>query len=301
MQKSTAQTAQTAQTTKIISWNVNGIRSNVLSPPGGRYSGRGPLVIDQTSNFAKMIAQYEPDIVCLQETRCAAQVFDVIVDSIGPDRGEYFPYRYVNPSTRTERGRGSGYSGTAIFSKQKPLAVTMGLPTLDEPNLEGRCITAEYGEMFIVTAYTPNSGTNEEYRIQQWDPAMAQHLHQLKETGKKVVFVGDMNVCHREIDIFSGFPSESARIAGLLPEERQGFERFIDDGFVDSYRMLHPDEDEAFTWWNQRIKQFRADNKGWRLDYALVGMNGSASTEIHSAECLINVHGSDHCPIFVEV
>jgi len=172
-----------------------------------------------------------------------------------------------------------------------------GLPTLKEANIEGRCVTAEFDKFFLINAYTPNSGSNETFRLDEWDVRMLEWLKSLKETGKEIVFVGDMNVCHKEIDVFSGFPRKSQRIAGLLPEEQENMSQYIGAGFVDSYRYYHEDEDEGFTWWNPRIKQFRKLNKGWRLDYGLV----SNIEFCVSSEIAAEVEGSDHCPIIIKI
>ena len=283
---------------KIISWNVNGIRSNIITT--GKAPTRGNILIDHDSNFAQMIKTYEPDIVCLQETRCGEDIFERIVDTLGEKETNYFNYKCINPSKRKERGRGSGYSGTALFSKLRPIRVMYGLDTLDEPNIEGRCITSEYDDFYLINVYTPNSGTNEEYRINVWDPAIMKHLNQLKATGKKVILTGDMNVCHKELDVFSGLPKENVRIAGLLPEERQAFQNYVDNNFIDTYRHLHPTEN-TYTWWNPRIKAFRPQNKGWRIDYTLLGSkHDNPCTMITKAESLTDVFGSDHCPIITE-
>jgi len=283
-------------TTTIISWNINGIRSNRLTVPGHKYSARRangellPFHTHPASNFAQMVEKHKPDIVCLQETRCDLAVANSITD-------DCFPFRYFQQSTRQEQGRTSGYAGTAIWARIKPINVTMGLPTLTTPNREGRIITLEFDSFFVITVYTPNSGTNEAYRIGEWDPAIKQYLTDLILTGKNIIFAGDMNVCHHELDIFSGFPSNSIRIAGLLPEERSAFNQYIDIGLRDPYRELYPDEDEAFTWWNPRIKKFREANKGWRIDYTLVSKN----VKVHDAQILTNVFGSDHCPILLKI
>lgn len=281
----------------IISWNVNGLRSNIFTSPGEKYNNRPvggvqrPLEIKQDSNFSRLVEKYHPDIVCFQESRCDQKVFDAISNI--QDFG--FTWKALNCSTSVEKGRGSGYSGTAIFSKTEPINVTKGLPDLEDT--EGRCITCEFIDIFLVNVYTPNSGTNEEYRISEWDPAMARYLNELKQTGKDVILVGDMNVCREEIDIFSGFPPESQRIAGLLPEERYGINRYIQNGFVDSFRYMYPDEDEGFTWWNQRIKSFREQNKGWRIDYALT----SNIDNCLGVDIARDIMGSDHCPIMLKI
>jgi exodeoxyribonuclease-3 len=283
------------QKIKVVSWNVNGLRSNILSEPNTKYSGKvskgvpSPFPIHEDSHFAQMVMRYDPDIVCLQETRCDSKIFDAIVDNVTNLR-----YRHINHSINPARGRGSGYSGTAIFSKENPIAYTNGLPTLGStPDIEGRCCTAEFANFYVVNVYTPNSGSNEEYRINVWDKAMLHYLNQLKSTSKNVILVGDMNVCREPLDIYSGYPSGSQRIAGLLPEEIDNMKQYIENGFIDTYRFHNPDEDEGFTWWNPKIKQFRQDNKGWRIDYALVSDEKLSIDSVIASE----VMGSDHCPI----
>jgi exodeoxyribonuclease-3 len=284
--------------TTIISWNVNGIRSNIFNQPGGKYTGRiskgiaAPFHITNDSHFAQMIAKYQPDIVCLQETRCDEIIFNAIVD----DQTQ-LAYRYINHSTNPARGRGSGYSGTAIFSKTKPINIIKGLPSLPSPDNEGRCITAEYDNFFVVNVYTPNSGSNEEYRIGTWDISMLKYLKDLKKTGKDVLLVGDLNVCREEIDIFTGYPPLSKRIAGLLPEEIENMKHYHDAGFIDTYRFINPDEDEGFTWWNPRVKQHRELNHGWRLDYGLA----SDISKCVDSQIASEVMGSDHCPIVIKM
>lgn len=277
----------------VVSWNVNGLRSNILTAPNEKYKGRvqkgkmSPFIVHQDSNFTKLLELTVPDIVCLQETRCDQSIFDAITNM------DDYPYRYLHSSTNPARGRGSGYSGTAIFSKIKPNNIIRGLPGVDD--IEGRCIIAEFDNMFVINVYTPNSGTNEDFRINTWDPAVNAYLNKLKTTGKTILFTGDLNVCHQEIDIFSGLPPASQRIAGLLPEERDGIQRYIDNGFVDAYRELYPKNAESFTWWNPRVKLFREANKGWRIDYTLL-----YGAHTKNAGCLPQIYGSDHCPIFVE-
>lgn len=277
--------------TTIVTWNVNGIRSNIITDPEQKFKitkQQNTFEVGKNSNFQKLVDGYQPDILCLQETRCDEKIFKSIVSD--------FPYADINQSTGTQRGRGAGYSGTAIFSKIEPINITKDLPTLPDVNNEGRCITAEFTNMYVVNVYTPNSGTNEDFRINIWDPAMLQYLNDLKSTGKDVVLVGDMNVCHKEEDVFAGFPSASQRVAGLLPEERDGFDKYIQNGFIDSFRNICPDQHDGYTWWNPRIKQFREQNKGWRIDYALTSRQNILKVNI-----LKNIYGSDHCPYLVEL
>ena len=230
---------------KIVSWNVNGIRSGILTNPGKKYtfskSKKLPLEVGNESNFNELVDTYDPDIICIQECRCDENIFNVISTP--------FEYKYLNCSTNPQRGRGSGYSGTCIFSKIKPNKVVNGLNYTEEINEEvittegdneGRCITAFFDDFVIVNVYTPNSGTNEEYRLGVWDDCIYEYLKYLKEKYPQVIFLGDLNVCRESRDVFAGFPPESKRIAGLLPEERENIDKYIQLGYRDSYREKYP-------------------------------------------------------------
>ena len=292
--------------TKILSWNVNGVRSNILTVEPYKTSKKNPkpLNIEPESNFGKMIDKYKPDIVCLQETKCGQDIFDVINSSmLTEDSSPYFKYTFNNSSVSTQKARGSGYSGTAIWSKIPFISSSNVFHEKVYENIsnviceEGRLITCEFEDFYLINVYTPNSGSNEEFRTTIWDLQMQEHIKLLKEK-KEVILVGDMNVCHKPIDIFSGFPSGNKRIAGLLPEEREGFEGYITDcDMLDSYRSIHGDKEGAYSWWNPKIKTFREVNNGWRIDYGLV-TNG---INVKDAGILSDVYGSDHCPIFLEV
>ena len=291
---------------KIFSWNVNGIRSGILTNPGEKYtyskSKKLPLEVGKESNFNELVNTYDPDIVCIQECRCDENIFNVITTP--------FEYKYLNQSTNPQRGRGSGYSGTCIFSKIKPNKVVNGFNYIEEINeevittegdIEGRCITAFFDDFVIVNVYTPNSGTNEEYRLNVWDNAMYEYLKYLKEHYSKVIFLGDLNVCRESKDIFNGFPSGNKRVAGLLPEERENIDKYIKLGYVDSYREKYPEVDTAFTWWNPKIKTFRELNRGWRIDYILICSNEDFQEVCKSAGICSEIMGSDHCPIYIEI
>ncbi len=262
---------------KIYSWNINGIRA-VLR--------KGAL--------QSFIAEHQPDILCLQETK--AQQGQAEVDF--PDYIEYW-----NSAER------KGYSGTAIFTKIKPLAVINGLPEdiLDEfkltaddygdPNKEGRVITAEYDKYYVVTVYTPNAKddlTRVPLRHKHWDPAFLAYCKQL-ERKKPVIFCGDLNVAHTPDDL----ANDKANIGkkGFTFEEREGFQNFIDAGFVDTFRMFKQGKG-YYTWWSHFAKA-RERNVGWRIDYFLV--SGSLKNNIKAAEIHPEVMGSDHCPVSIEI
>ena len=257
---------------KIYSWNVNGLRS-VLN--------KGAL--------QAMIKSEAPDIICLQETK--AKQGQAEVDLPG----------YEELWNSAER---AGYSGTAIFTKLKPLSVKNVLPTeinmTDEfgnPLTEGRVLTAEFENFYLVNVYTPNSKNELErlsLREKKWDPEFLNYLKELEKT-KPVVTCGDFNAAHEEIDIAR--PKTNHHSAGFTDEERQGITNLISAGFIDTFRSLHPDE-VRYTWWSH-WGHARENNVGWRIDYFFVSKvlkNNLKSAEIHEA-----LMGSDHCPISIEL
>ncbi|MBQ6486983.1 exodeoxyribonuclease III [Candidatus Saccharibacteria bacterium] len=257
---------------KIYSWNVNGLRS-VLN--------KGAL--------QAMIKSEAPDIICLQETKAKQGQAEV-------DLPEY--EELWNSAER------AGYSGTAIFTKLKPLSVKNVLPTeinmTDEfgnPLTEGRVLTAEFENFYLVNVYTPNSKNELErlsLREKKWDPEFLNYLKELEKT-KPVVTCGDFNAAHEEIDIAR--PKTNHHSAGFTDEERQGITNLISAGFIDTFRSLHPGE-VRYTWWSH-WGHARENNVGWRIDYFFVSKvlkNNLKSAEIHEA-----LMGSDHCPISIEL
>ena len=257
---------------KIYSWNVNGLRS-VLN--------KGAL--------QAMIKSEAPDIICLQETKAKQGQAEV-------DLPEY--EELWNSAER------AGYSGTAIFTKLKPLSVKNVLPTeinmTDEfgnPLTEGRVLTAEFENFYLVNVYTPNSKNELErlsLREKKWDPEFLNYLKELEKT-KPVVTCGDFNAAHEEIDIAR--PKTNHHSAGFTDEERRGITNLISAGFIDTFRSLHPDE-VRYTWWSH-WGHARENNVGWRIDYFFVSealKNNLKSAEIHEA-----LMGSDHCPISIEL
>ncbi len=251
----------------LVSWNVNGIRATL---------GKG---------LEEFVVQHAPDILCLQETKAREEQVDLPLAF-----GAYS--RYWNSAVKP------GYSGTAIFSKVPPITVRsgMGIPEHDQ---EGRVITAEYADFTLVTVYTPNSQDELRrlpYRM-QWDTDFLQYLKQTEQDfGKPVIFCGDLNVSHQEIDLAR--PKENRRNAGFSDEERQGFSKILDAGFTDSFRHLFPEKTGAYSWWSYRGGA-RARNVGWRLDYFC--LSSSMREKIADAEILAQVTGSDHCPVSLKV
>lgn len=267
----------------IYSWNVNGIRAAIRK--GG---------------FGEFIEAHQPDILCLQETKAKQE-------QVKPDLPEYI--EYWNSAEK------AGYSGTAIFTRTEPLHVVNGLPDdvvntfnlIDDrygnPNGEGRVIAAEFGAFWLVTVYTPNSKgdlSRLDLRYNAWDPAFLTYLQQLEAgqfgsgTPKPVVFCGDLNVAHQEIDLAR--PKDNRRTHGFTDEERERFGDFLTAGFVDTFRHLHPDTTEAYTWWNVMSKA-RERNVGWRIDYFLVSQ--ALQPNLSKASIHADVLGSDHCPVSI--
>jgi exodeoxyribonuclease-3 len=260
---------------KIYSWNVNGIRAVI------RKDALKPFIEAES-----------PDIVCLQETKAQPAEID-------PGLPDY--HAYINSADK------KGYSGTAILSKTEPLATSHGLPediklkydmtdnAYGDPNTEGRVLTAEYEQFYLVTVYTPNAKEDLSripLRANHWDPAFLEYCQHLELT-KPVVFCGDLNVAHTEADLANPKPNQGKK--GFTLEERAGFQAFIDAGFVDTFRLFHQGNG-FYTWWSN-FGGARSRNVGWRIDYFLVShvlKDKVSAAEIHPA-----VMGSDHCPVSI--
>ena len=257
---------------KIYSWNVNGLRA-VLR--------KGAL--------QKFINEFRPDILCLQETKAKQGQAEI-------DLPEY--EEIWNSAERP------GYAGTAIFTRVKPISVNYGLPTkiqmadqFGDPLSEGRVLTAEFEQFFLVNVYTPNSKNELErlsLRAKQWDPAFLNYLLTLEKT-KPVVVCGDFNAAHEEIDIAR--PKTNHHSAGFTDEERQGITNMISAGLVDTFRRLHPDS-VRYTWWSH-WGHARENNVGWRIDYFFTSK--ALIKNLKSAEIHEDVMGSDHCPVSIEL
>ncbi len=250
---------------KLISWNVNGIRA-VLK-----------------KGFLDDLAGFKADIVCLQETKAMQeQVAEV------PWPKDY--HQYWNAAEK------KGYSGTVIFTREKPIDVTLGIG-IKKHDREGRVINAEYPDFYVVNVYTPNS-QNElarlDYRTLEWDVAFRRHVRRLAKT-KPVIFCGDLNVAHQEIDLAR--PKDNTRNAGFTPQERESFSKLLKAGFVDSFREFEPGGGH-YSWWSYRAGA-RAKNIGWRIDYFCVSKVWQS--RLTNAFILPEVQGSDHCPVGLEL
>jgi len=246
---------------KIISWNVNGIRA-VLK-----------------KGFADFVDKSNPDILCLQETKAHPDQVDKILDD--------YEHHYWNSADK------KGYSGTAVFSKIKPLKV-MYSGGLAESETEGRVITLEYNKFYLVNVYTPNSQrglTRIDYR-QKWDKAFLKYL---KELDKPVILCGDLNVAHKEIDLAR--PKNNVKNAGFTPEERSGFDNYLNSGFVDTFRMF-TSEGEHYSFWSYMFNA-RKKNIGWRIDYFCV--SEKLKVKVKSSRILKMVMGSDHAPVELKI
>ncbi len=244
---------------KLISWNVNGIRACV---------GKG---------FMDYFRQMDADIFCLQETKL--QEGQIELDLPGY-------YQYWNYAVK------KGYSGTAMFTKEEPIAVTYGIGH-EEHDQEGRVITAEFPDYYVLTCYTPNSKSELErlpYRM-TWEDAWREYLKGLEEK-KPVIFCGDLNVAHQEIDLKN--PKSNRKNAGFTDEEREKFGRLLEAGFIDTYRYFYPDQAGVYSWWSYRFKA-REKNAGWRIDYFCV--SECLKDRLLGASIHTDVMGSDHCPV----
>jgi len=269
---------------KIISWNVNGIRA-----------------VHKKGLFVPFVEKYQPDILCLPETK--AEQHQSPIDL--PDYEEYW-----NSAVK------KGYSGTAIFTKTKPLSIVLGLPekisekfglvadTYGDPRTEGRVITAEFKDFYVFTVYTPNAKDDLSripLRHKQWDPAFLAYVKELENpstslrAGKPVIFCGDLNVAHTPDDLAR--PKENEGLKGFTKEEREGIQQMIDAGFVDTFRIFTKGPGH-YTWWSH-FANARARNIGWRIDYIFV--SAGLAKKVKKAEILSEVLGSDHCPVLVEI
>ncbi|MBR6626413.1 MAG: exodeoxyribonuclease III [Lachnospiraceae bacterium] len=244
---------------KLISWNVNGIRACLQK------------------GFMDFFKEADADIFCLQETKLQEGQHDL-------DLPGY--YQYWNYAEK------KGYSGTALFTKQEPLNVAYGIG-VEEHDHEGRVITAEYADYYVVTVYVPNSRRELErldYRM-QWEEAFLAYIKKLDEV-KPVIFCGDLNVAHKEIDLKN--PKTNHHNAGFTDEERACFTKVLENGFTDTFRFFYPDKTEVYSWWSYMF-QARSKNAGWRIDYFVTSKR--LDGQLQDAKIHTQVMGSDHCPV----
>ena len=248
---------------KLVSWTVNGLRA-VMG-----------------KNFMEVFASLDADFFCLQETKLQAGQIELDL----PGYHQYWCYADKK-----------GYSGTAIFTKHEPISVRYGLG-IDEHDHEGRVITLEYESCYVITLYVPNSQEELkrlDYRM-RWEDAFREYVNSLSRR-KSVIFCGDLNVAHKEIDLKN--PKTNRRNAGFTDEERDKMTSLLDDGFIDTFRFFHPDERDAYSWWSYRFKS-REKNAGWRIDYFITSRD--LESKLKSATIHSEILGSDHCPVELEV
>ena len=248
---------------KFISWNVNGLRACM---------GKG---------WMDFFQDVDADFFCLQETKLQAGQIELEL----PGYEQYWNY-----------AEKKGYSGTAIFAKQAPISVTYGVG-VEELDTEGRMVTLEYPDFYLVTCYTPNAQqglARIDHRL-KWDAAFRHHLQELDKV-KPVIACGDLNVAFQTIDLKN--PSSNRGNAGFSDEERDAFTKLLEAGFTDSFRYLYPDQKEAYTWWSYMFKS-RERNTGWRIDYFVV--SDRISDQIQDAKIYPEILGSDHCPVGLEL
>lgn len=248
---------------KFISWNVNGLRACC------------------DKGFREAFARLDADFFCLQETKMQAGQLDLEFE------GYHSYWNYAEKK---------GYSGTAIFTKHEPLSVAYGIGK-EEHDHEGRVITLEMPDFYMVTVYTPNSqdGLKRlDYRM-EWERDFQAYIREL-DAKKPVVLCGDLNVAHKEIDLKN--PKTNRRNAGFTDEEREQFQNLLDSGFTDSFRYFYPDMENIYSWWSYRFKA-REKNAGWRIDYFVV--SSRLEEKLQSAQIHTGIFGSDHCPVEVQI
>ncbi|NLL78361.1 MAG: exodeoxyribonuclease III [Clostridiales bacterium] len=247
---------------KLISWNVNGLRACV------------------EKGFLDYFKEVDADIFCLQETKLQAGQLTLDL----PGYHQYWNY-----------AEKKGYSGTAVFTKQEPLSAAYGIGK-EEHDKEGRVITLEFEEFYLVTVYTPNSQDGLKrltYRM-QWETDFLAYLKKLEEK-KPVIFCGDLNVAHREIDLKN--PKTNRKNAGFTDEEREKMTKLLESGFIDTFRYFYPDKEGIYSWWSYRF-QARQKNAGWRIDYFIV--SEALKDRLAGASIHTDILGSDHCPVELE-
>ena len=248
---------------KLISWNVNGLRACV------------------NKGFLDFFKEIDADIFCIQESKLQEGQITLELEGY---------HQYWNYAEK------KGYSGTAVFTREEPLSVSYGIG-MEEHDREGRVITLEYPEFYLVTVYTPNS-QNELARLpyrMQWEEDFLAYLKKLEEK-KPVIFCGDLNVAHKEIDLKN--PKTNRKNAGFTDEEREKFSQLLDAGFVDTFRYFYPEQEGIYSWWSYRFKA-REKNAGWRIDYFCV--SECLKEKLQDAKIHTEIMGSDHCPVELDI
>lgn len=252
---------------KLISWNVNGIRAC------------------QKKGFLDFIDNQKPDILCIQETKADKEQLEPIL------------HKPFGLNSFWSSAVKKGYSGVATYSKKRPQEVTYGIE-ISKFDSEGRFVITKFPQFLLYNIYFPNGASSDERHFYKMEflNEMLVHLKKKLKEGEKIIVVGDYNVAHKAIDIHD--PVRLSKTSGFLPEEREWFDKFIDLGFVDTFRYMHPEAKDRYSWWSYR-ELARSDNRGWRIDYICVSEN--LKSQIKSADILHNQMGSDHCPVVLEI
>ena len=248
---------------KLVSWNVNGLRACL------------------TKGFAESFARLDADVFCIQETK------------MQPGQADFSPEGYLQYWNAAEK---KGYSGTAVFTRRRPLAVSCGIGA-EQHSHEGRAITLEFENFYLVNVYTPNAQkelARLDYRL-EWERDLLAYLNGL-DAKKPVVYCGDLNVAHTEIDLKN--PKTNRKNAGFSDAERAAFSRLLEAGYLDSFRHLHPDTTGAYTWWSY-LRNARATNAGWRIDYFVLSRR--LAPALQAADIHADIFGSDHCPVSIRI
>lgn len=259
---------------KIIAWNVNGVRA-----------------LTKKENLQEYLDKYKPHIFCMGETKLSCP--DVKEKMMLKEKIKGYKYRYFSTCIRKK-----GYSGTSIWSKKKPINVFYGI-NKEEHDQEGRVITLEFDNFFLIHVYTPNSGqalARLNYRVNKWDVEFRKYTNNL-QSKKPIVICGDLNVAHKEIDIHS--PKTNLKSAGFTIEERNSFDKLLKKNkLIDTFRYLYPDKKDVYSYWTY-LRQSRSKNKGWRIDYFLV--SESLKDKVKKSDIHIEQMGSDHAPVFLKL
>ena len=316
---------------KIISWNVNGIRSNILDFT--KAANKKPRKLDSTSALAFLLKKYNPDIICFQETRLGENNYKLFSDE---SVTSIFPYQYWSSAKKTGARSGNRYSGTSIWSKTEPDKITYEIPGLD--NVEGRFIQVEFGDTVLITTYTPNAGSNWDYRLDKWEPSIHKHLSKLIKSGKQIIYCGDNNIAEKS-DVWFGdllekklkdeltkdknsdvtkylnklvkskekYHTGKTILAGYSKEERNAYRKLLEkNALIDCYKYINPTSIDTFTWFNIRIPTSIAHNKGWLIDRFLI--RKCDKNKINTCEILHDLgiyykdtFISDHVPILLDI
>jgi len=316
---------------KIISWNVNGIRSNILDFT--KAANKKPRKLDSKSALAFLLKKYNPDIICFQETRLGENNYTLFSDE---SVTSIFPYQYWSSAKKTGARSGNRYSGTSIWSKTEPDKIAYEIAGLD--NLEGRFIQVEYGDTVLITTYTPNAGSNWDYRLDKWEPSINKHLNKLIKSGKNIIYCSDFNIATKS-DVWFGdllerryneeytkdenssdtkklkrlvkskdkYHTGKVILAGYSPEERAAYNKLLKkNSLIDCYKYKNPSSIDNFTWFNIRVPKSITQNKGWLIDRFLIRKCDEKAINKCAIDHELGIYYrdtfiSDHKPIFLDI